>query len=278
MRRRYKLTRRGMMTLICLAVLLTCALLLGLQKAQDKDIARQNEHYRSLHTAAALPSPAATPLPQPDDDTLRIPLPTEPPRDGSFAMLSAINPDVCGWLTAGAIDLPVVHRINDNETYLSVNLSGEESPGGTLFVDGFNRLYPADTLTVIYGHNMHSGDMFGSLSLYLDPEYMAGAPIVQFDTLYGPGKYVPFAVFQASVADVDIRQFQPTVEEFNRLTDLCRALSAYDCGVDVRFGDRLLALVTCDGKDDERLFVLCRALRDGESETDFVPVPKTSEP
>ena len=237
----------------------------------NADIAAQNERYRAMRNVVVDHTPApATPMPTPDDGTVRIALPTEPPRDESFAMLSAVNPDFCGWLTAGDIDLPVVHRLNDNETYLTTNLSGEESIGGTLFVDGFNRLYPADTLTIIYGHNMNGGDMFGSLHRYLKPEYLEAHPIVHFDTVYAPGKYVPFAVFGAKADAVDLRQFQPSVEQFNALADQCTQLSAYDTGVDVRYGDTLLALVTCKGDDDERLFLLCRALREGESEMDIV--------
>jgi hypothetical protein len=124
-------------------------------------------------------------------------------------------------------------------------------------------------LTVIYGHNMKSGDMFGKLSYFAEPEHLLAHSIVYFDTVFGPEKYVPFAAFTAPAADVDIRQFQPTVEEFNALVDQCVSLSEFDHGVDVRYGDQLLALVTCAGDEDDRFFLLCRKLRSGESEMDI---------
>ena len=43
---------------------------------------------------------------------------------------------------------------------------------------------------------------------------------------------------------------QPSVEQFNALIDQCKQLSAYNTGVDVRYGDTLLALVTCKGDGD----------------------------
>lgn len=269
MRGRYRLTRRGCIVLFCLMLILLGILMLLIRFQQDRQIARQNEVYRALKPSAVA-TPRTTPVPTPNDGTVRITLPTEPPRDAAYDMLTAINADFCGWLTAGAVDLPVVHRLNDNEAYLATSFSGEDSVGGTLFVDGFNRLYPADMLTVIYGHNMNSGDMFGSLSDFFSPDYLSQHPIVQFDTLYAPGRYVPFAIFTAPADEVDIRQFQMSVDSFNALTDLCLSRSAYDMGIDVRYGDKLLALVTCDGRGDDRLFLLCRALRPGESEMDIV--------
>lgn len=271
MPKRIKLTPFTVLVIACAAIILVGGIMLIADSRTDARIAADNARYRELRDATVPPAqPTATPVPTPDDGTVRIGLPTEPPRDENYAMLSAINPDFCGWLRGGDIDLPVVHREADNATYLSTSFSGEESIGGTLFMDGFNRLYPADTLTVIYGHNMKSGDMFGRLSRYGDPEYLLDHPILHFDTVFSPGRYVPFAAFTARAADVDIRQFQPSVDEFNALADLCLDLSAFDHGVDVRYGDTLLALVTCDGdNDDERFFLLCRQLRPGESEMDI---------
>lgn len=269
---RPRITPQNIIAAICTVVIVTgCAILIR-DSRTDARIAAENDGLRALRDSAvqiiSTPAVSPTPLPTPDDDTVRITLPTEPPRDETYAMLSAVNPDYCGWLRAGDVDLPVVYRENDNDTYLHTSFTGEESPGGTLFVDGFNRLYPTDTLTIIYGHNMKSGDMFGALSQYKNEAYLRANPIIRFDTVYESGEYVPFAIFSAGAEDVDIRQFQPDVEEFNALTDQCKRLSLHDCPVDVRYGDQLLALVTCQG-DADRLFVLCRRLRDGETAADM---------
>ncbi len=265
---------------VCLFIVVTGGAYLAWANQRDEEIALDNGRYRAMlerrssETAATggdgpLPSAPedSTPLPTPDADTIRIGLPTAPPVDDRYAQLLATNPDFCGWLRAGDdIDLPVVHRRNDNETYLSVNLDGEPSDAGTLFVDGYNRLYPADTLTIIYGHNMKSGEMFGRLHQFQSPDYLLSHPIVEFDTLYVDGRYVPFAAFYADTSEVDIRQFQPTVADFNALVDQFRQRSLYDDGVDARYGDELLALLTCSGGDaDRRFFLICRKLREGEA-------------
>ncbi|MDO4357054.1 MAG: class B sortase [Clostridia bacterium] len=261
---------------VCLLIVLAGGGYLAWARQRDEEIAFHNGRYRAMLAddstdggpqATSTEAPGDTPLPTPDANTIQIRLPTAPPADERYAQLLATNPDFCGWLRAGEdIDLPVVHRLNDNDTYLSTNLDGAPSDAGTLFVDGYNRLYPADTLTVIYGHNMNSGEMFGRLHRFQSGEYLLEHPIVAFDTLYGEGQYAPFAAFYASIADVDIRQFQPTVEEFNALVDQFRQLSLYDDGIDVRYGDELLALVTCAGSDaDRRFFLICRKLRAGET-------------
>lgn len=264
---------------LCMTAVIAGGVYLAWLHHRDAQIALENQYYRSLKTGITVctpvstgssQSPGDTPLPTPDADTLHIGLPTAPPPNGEYALLLAANPDFCGWLRAGSdIDLPVVHRINDNETYLSTNLEGEASDGGTLFVDGYNRLYPADTLTVIYGHNMNSGEMFGRLHHFESADYLLAHPVVSFDTLYDSGEYVPFAAFYARADEVDIRQFQPTVEAFNSLVDQLQRLSLYDDGIDVRYGDELLALVTCAGSDrDRRFFLVCRSLRAGETVLD----------
>ena len=281
--RNQKPNRMTILLVLCLTVVIAGGVYLAWLHQRDAQIALENQYYRSLKSGITIytPSPAGngaspgqpalpTPLPTPDADTIHIGLATAPPPNAEYALLLAANPDFCGWLRAGSdIDLPVVHRVNDNETYLTTNLEGEASDGGTLFVDGYNRLYPADTLTVIYGHNMNSGEMFGRLHRFESQDYLLAHPVVAFDTLYNSGEYVPFAAFYARTDEVDIRQFQPTVEAFNALVDQLQRLSLYDDGIDVRYGDSVLALVTCAGSDRaRRFFLVCRRLREGETALD----------
>ena len=85
-----------------------------------------------------------------------------PPITVDFAGLEATCPDVIGWLycPAAGIDHPVVQG-EDNEHYLHTLFDGTKNSAGTLFVD--HRCAPADPVTIIYGHNMKNGTMFGSL-------------------------------------------------------------------------------------------------------------------
>ena len=208
-----------------------------------------------------------------DADTLVFALQTPPPVQESFAELLSLNPETVGYLRAGeSISLPVVQRKNDNEYYLNHSFEGEESIAGTLFLDGSNLLIPEDDNLIIYGHNMRNGTMFHALSLYESAEYIRKNPVVQFDTLYENRLYVPFAAFTATMDAgseryLDIRQFLFDENSFELFALKMEKLSTIDTGVDVRYGDRLLLLVTCEYLyDNGRFVVALRELRPGETE------------
>ncbi len=208
-----------------------------------------------------------------DADTLVFALQTPPPVQQSFAELLALNPETVGYLRAGeSISLPVVQRRNDNEYYLNHSLEGEESIAGTLFLDGSNLLVPEDDNLIIYGHNMRNGTMFHALSLYESADYLRKHPIVNFDTLYENRLYVPFAAFTATMDEgseryLDIRQFLFDENSFELFVLKMEKLSTVETKVDVRYGDRLLLLVTCEYLyDNGRFVVALRELRPDETE------------
>ncbi|MGN0186015.1 MAG: sortase domain-bontaining protein [Aristaeellaceae bacterium] len=208
-----------------------------------------------------------------DADTLVFALQTPPPVQESFAELLALNPETVGYLRAGeSISLPVVQRRNDNEYYLNHSFEGEESLAGTLFLDGSNLLVPEDDNLIIYGHNMRNGTMFHALSLYESADYLRKHPIVNFDTLYENRLYVPFAAFTATMDEgseryLDIRQFLFDETSFELFVLKMEKLSTVETKVDVRYGDRLLLLVTCEYLyDNGRFVVALRELRPDETE------------
>ena len=80
-----------------------------------------------------------------------------------------INKDIIGWITIPdtQIDYPFVIS-KDNDFYLRRDLYGNYSTAGTLFAD--YRCSPdfSDFNTIIYGHTMQNGSMFGGLRLFAD--------------------------------------------------------------------------------------------------------------
>jgi PncC family amidohydrolase len=91
-----------------------------------------------------------------------------------FKNLLAINPDTVGWLTVPntKCDNPVVQTTNNNK-YLDTTFEGEKSKYGTLFADK-NCKFTAQGLsqnTIVYGHHMRDGTMFGELKKYRKFEF-----------------------------------------------------------------------------------------------------------
>ena len=91
---------------------------------------------------------------------------------GNFDELKAQNSDVCGWITIYGthVDYPIVQS-EDNSTYLMRNPRGEYSLSGSIFMDYMNQKDFSDFNTIIYGHHMDGGAMFGDFDQYLDQSF-----------------------------------------------------------------------------------------------------------
>ena len=222
---------------------------------------------------ADMPVPVDEPIPTPDSDTLVIALPTAPPIQLSFSKLLSANPDTVGFLEIEEmLSLPVVQRPNDNEYYLDHSFEGAKALEGTLFLDGMNRLAPEDDCLIVYGHNMKNRTMFGRLSAYGDISHLRQHPVVHFDTIYENRSYVAFAAFSASMVQgdsryFDVRNFIFDEDGFDKFVLKLQSRSVFKTPVDVRYGDRLLLLVTCDYSNREGRFILAlRQLRPDENE------------
>lgn len=92
--------------------------------------------------------------------------------DGTLWDMSALSDDVVAWLTVDGtnIDYPVMQGI-DNSEYLNKDPFGEFSLSGSIFLDARNAADFTDTYSLIYGHHMEYGRMFGTLDEFLDEAY-----------------------------------------------------------------------------------------------------------
>ena len=72
----------------------------------------------------------------------------------------------------GMLEYPVVQS-KDNNFYLHRGLDKHYKYSGTLFIDYHNNSDFTDDNTIIYGHNMTSGRMFGNLKKYKSKSYLA---------------------------------------------------------------------------------------------------------
>lgn len=89
------------------------------------------------------------------------------------AASSPITDDMVAWLTVDGtnIDYPVMQG-EDNSYYLNTDPFGNYALSGSIFLD--SRCAPdfSDSFSVIYGHHMDYGKMFGSLDDFLNEDYL----------------------------------------------------------------------------------------------------------
>ena len=90
----------------------------------------------------------------------------------TFEELRAINPDVCAWITLDGtkIDYPVVQG-ETNLEYINQDIYGEFALSGSIFLDSRNDRKFIDSYSLLYGHHMDNGAMFGDVMNYKEKEY-----------------------------------------------------------------------------------------------------------
>ena len=91
-----------------------------------------------------------------------------------FEKVREENPDIYAWIKIPGlpVDYPVLRKPGDDDYYLRRNLQGKYSVAGCLYTQAkYNGDDFSDRVTIIYGHNMTNGSMFGMLEdTYSNPE------------------------------------------------------------------------------------------------------------
>ena len=188
-----------------------------------------------------------------------------------FKALRKESKYIVGWLSIHRmLDEAVMQR--DNVYYMDHDAMGNSNVNGALFLDSGIRLKEKPYTYIIYGHNMKSGAMFGSLRNYENSTFYHNDPFITFDTMYETGRYVIFAVGSVSTEElgrnyIDFYALRSaSIPERQAAMDALIAASVHTCNIDVQPDDQLLVLVTCVEKDEDRRVVVARRIRDGEDE------------
>lgn len=189
---------------------------------------------------------------------------TEPEVLDDYKTLLNMNKDLIGWLKIADIniDYPVM-QTNDNTYYLDHNFDEKYDKNGCLFLDYQCDVINRNTNLIIYGHNMQSGKMFGSLSKYSSEEYYKEHPKFEFDTIYEKGAYEIVYVFRSKIYNEDAVVFKyyqfidvQSEKEFDSNMAEMAKISLYDTGITPKYGDELLTLSTCDYQENNGRFVI----------------------
>lgn len=176
-----------------------------------------------------------------------------------FESLKEINPDVVAWIRfeePSVINYPVVHS-HDNQEYLKKLFGEGKNTYGTLFVDKNNQGDFSDKNTVIYGHRMKSGSMFGQLEKYADEEFYKKYP---YFYIYTPdGKESKYQVISAGVTQETSDHYKKVFssdEEFQHFINTIKGSSNYETGAVSSVDSQIVTLSTCTVDSNEDRFVL----------------------
>ena len=231
-------------------VLIICLIIIGIQKYQQK---KQQEYYEALLENESTQTQATEEMPEPETEeapdilkSLGIEIPE---KDIDFAALQEENSDVYAWIYVPGtnVDYPVLQHPEDDTYYLEHNMDGSKGLPGCIYTESVNTKDFTDPNTVLYGHNMKNGSMFGSLKQYKnDGFYEKNAYFTVFteDAAY---RYQIFAYSDVPEdSDVYTTGYLPDETFDGFLTELLKS-SYKDTGVAVGKDDKVLTLSTCSG-------------------------------
>lgn len=167
--------------------------------------------------------------------------------DTSFSRLMEVNPDICAWLTLDhtRIDYPILQG-KDNLSYINTDVYGNFALAGSIYLDSRNDSSFRDAYSLLYGHHMESGRMFGDLDLYKDKSFFAqnrsGCLILQERTY----RLEVFAVLSVPASERMIFEITRvgTDDTVPETTALLKFVSTHALLVNTDVADRLLASET----------------------------------
>lgn len=193
--------------------------------------------------------------------------------ESRFSQFYEINNDFVGWIKVPGtnIDYPVT-QTTDNEYYLKTDFYGNPTDMGNIFADYTVPIADGKNPpnTILYGHNMRTKYQFQALMSYKRRDFLENFPTIEFDTLYSNNTYKIFAMFLVNTreehGEVFYYHMKTTFkdqDDFNSYVAEAMDRSYYHTGVDLKYGDEIITLSTCDFSSfaDLRFVVMARKIR-----------------
>lgn len=184
-----------------------------------------------------------------------------PPISVDFAVLREQNPDIVGWIYSEGtvINYPILQGV-DNQQYLRRLYDGTKSTLGSIFLDFRNLSDFSDLNSLVYGHNIRSGQMFASLSSYREQEYYEEHPVMWLLT---PDQSYRIDLIAGMVvpSDSEVYEIYSYPEDLRAGLKYMLANSTFDAGdVDAAAVERIVTLSTCSYDYNDARYVVIGSL------------------
>lgn len=170
--------------------------------------------------------------------------------------LLATNADVYAWIRVSGtnIDYPILQASTgkDDDFYLHHDIKKKYSFAGSIYTRRANRKDLSDRLTVLYGHNMINGSMFGTLRKFEDADFFKNHKEFY---IYMPQKILKYRIVAYMIQDdTDILEryeannelgLEAYVKEFKQARNIRKKEK-------IKLDDSIVTLSTCDSNSGNR--------------------------
>jgi sortase B len=181
-----------------------------------------------------------------------------------FSKLLEVNNETVGWLTVNNtnINYPVVKH-SDNDYYLHRDFYKAKISSGWVFMDYRNKIDELSSNTIIYGHRVKNGTIFGSLNLILNQNWYTKPEnlIITFNTINESMNWQVFSIYSTEYTVDYLKTNFSNETEFNEFINLISNRSVYNFGVSLDYQDKILTLSTCSGNNNSRLVLHAKLIK-----------------
>lgn len=163
-----------------------------------------------------------------------------------FEALQKENPDIIGWIYIPDTDIsyPILFG-EDNSQYLHTDYKGKSVYAGSIFTDFRNSSDFSDENTIVYGHNMRDGSMFGSLKEYQDELFLRLHPTFYIITPEAEMEYNVYSIFTTNKRsdnyEIDFSDDEDRQEYIDYVCDNTEIIT----GITPEIEDKTVMLSTC---------------------------------
>ena len=175
------------------------------------------------------------------------------------------NENICGWIQIpgiDTIDYPILRSSAkmDDSYYLNHDAYDRQSFAGSIYIQKVNHKDFGDPNTVIYGHDMLNGTMFGQLKKFRDKEFFDKTREIY---IYTPGHILKYEIISAFVYDnrhimnaFDFSDPEVLADYQEYVLNPVSTLRNVRKGVTLDENSKLVVLSTCMSNDKSSRFLV----------------------
>lgn len=192
----------------------------------------------------------------------------QPKPKHDFDALKQENGDVYAWISIPdtQVDYPVLQSTEDNK-YLDTNIDGTSGYPGCIYSNVCNSREFDDYITVLYGHNMKSGEMFGSLHNFDEEDFFREFETYTVETEKAQFTYSVYAVVNYNdkliPAYYDVKSASDR-DAFLESLEECRenSITYFSDEIEIAGDDKVLVLSVCISGQENRRFLVVSKLEE----------------
>ena len=173
-----------------------------------------------------------------------------------FESLKNINKNVVAYIKVPGTNIDyVVVKGKDNSYYLNHDLNNEYNVLGSIFADYRNKFDNLDKNIIVYGHDVKTGSMFGTLKNVLNSSWRENPDNqkIVFITESGNYLYQVFSTYTIDPEDYYIETNFKNDEDYQNFLNKLKYRSNYNYSVEISSKDSILTLSSCTNGGTKRI-------------------------